>query len=305
MMLSPHVSCPALPVCASHHFWSSAPRTVMAPPGTFPPARWLSALPVFSTVSGTQQRRQATQHISRGAAGSDAASVAEEIGRRAAERVKAAEPLSEDDWGEPTDERDRRSPSRPSTSGRDRPPPPSGSPVPGQRGNAPRRASSALNSAERSPAQNGSEVGGGGGDGRARRYLDRIAGLKAVPEDFNRCVLTHQTSCAVDARPSHERPAASNALPDLSVDNIKALWRSRDMLQDDWMAPGPSAGVDGTTVGASGGTGQVSTAAPDAAGHSAQTSPDGMSAATDKGSVEPEQGEKTPLASWLGDYGCC
>ena len=29
---------------------------------------------------------------------------------------------------------------------------------------------------------------GGEGDSRARRYLDRIAGLKAVPEDYNRCL---------------------------------------------------------------------------------------------------------------------
>ena len=193
-MISPHVPCPVRPACASLQPRSPAPGAPVAPPGSLPaappPARWTSPRRVFSTAAGAEQRRQAAERISRGAAGPDAASVAREIGRGAAERVKAAEPLVEDDWGEPASDGDRRSPSRPSSSGRDRPPLPSGSPAPGQKGAVPRGAGSAANSAERSPAQNGSEAGGGGGDGRARRYLDRIAGLKAVPEDFNRCAAT-------------------------------------------------------------------------------------------------------------------
>ncbi len=190
MMLLPRVSFPVVTVCAVHQPWSPALGAGGASSSSLPappPARWTGPRRMFSTAASAEERRQATQRISGGAAGSDAASVAREIGRRAAERVKAAEPLSEDDWGEPADQ-EGRSPSQPSTSGRDRPPPAAGSPVPGQKGAALRGASSAANSAERSPAQNGSEAGGGGGDGRARRYLDRIAGLKAVPEDFNRRV---------------------------------------------------------------------------------------------------------------------
>ena len=60
------------------------------------------------------------------------------------------------------------------------------------------------------------------------------------------------------------------------------------------MAPGPAAGEDASTAGASGGA-DAKTSAPDAAGDSAQTSADGISAATAEGSVESEKGEKARL----------
>ena len=69
----------------------------------------------------------------------------------------------------------------------------------------------------------------------------------------------------------------------------------RDMLQDDWMDPGTSAGDDAATAGASGGA-EVQAAAPDAAVHAAQTSADSMTDATDAGSAEPEQGDHPRLS---------
>ena len=186
--LPSHGSGSALPVCTMHKarfpaVSAGVAHSLPAPP----PARRKIARQASTAAGGAQQRRRAKQRISRGAGGPDAASVAQEIGRRAAERVKAAEPLVEDDWQTKAD-RDRRSPSEPSTSGRGRPPPPSITPVPSQRGAPLRGASSATSTTERSPAQ-GASTAAAGGDGRARRYLDRIAGLKAVPEDFNRCAL--------------------------------------------------------------------------------------------------------------------
>ncbi len=135
-----------------------------------------------STAKHTALRRP-TERATRAAAGSDAASAAREIGRRAAERVKGAEPQLNDNWGDTAD-RERPSSAQPSSSRSGGEHPPGGAMSSG-RGAASPRASAAGRITQQPRVEDG-PVPGGDGDSRARRYLARIAGLKAVPEDYNR-----------------------------------------------------------------------------------------------------------------------
>ena len=137
-------------------------------------------------LSNTERtaQRGSTERVIWAAAGPDDNSTARAMGRRAAERVKEAEPQLTDDWGKTAD-RGRRSSAQPSTnlSGGRQPP---GNAASSGRGSALRSTTAAGRMTQQVATEDG-PVAGGGGDGRARRYLDRIAGLKAVPEDYNRC----------------------------------------------------------------------------------------------------------------------
>ena len=171
------------------------PRTsCLAPPGlgcSKPAGALLTPLRLMSH-SMRQQLSTAYQtampspcrHALGAAAGPDAASAAQEIGRRAAERVKDADPQMTDDWGGATDS-ERWSSAQPSSgssaSGRYL----TSAASSGRSGNQ-RSAAVAKRVPQQLPADDHPDTDGGG-DGRARRYLDRIAGLKAVPEDYNRC----------------------------------------------------------------------------------------------------------------------
>ena len=184
-VLGAHITDTASIVPMVQRRWLQAPCIGLVPINSLPaPAftPWTSSQRLLSEAGGAERRRCA-QTSCRAAAGSDASSVVREIGRRAAARVKGGEPQLADDWEEGTSQQ-RRSPSRPSVGSN------GGRSSPGSARNnsqrvAERGVSRAAHAAQQSLDSSGSGASGGG-DARARRYLDKIAGLKAVPEDFNR-----------------------------------------------------------------------------------------------------------------------